>query len=71
MAALISISIGFLNLMPVPLLDGGHLAYYAFEAIRRRPLSDRVQEMGFRVGLVVILLLVVVALRNDLMRLFS
>ena len=71
MAALISISIGFLNLMPIPLLDGGHLAYYAFEAVRRRPLSDRVQEIGFRVWLVLILLLVVVALRNDLMRLFS
>ncbi len=70
MAALISISIGFLNLMPVPLLDGGHLTYYAFEAIRRKPLSDRVQEIGFRVGLVLILLLVVVALRNDLARLF-
>ena len=64
-AALISISIGLINLMPVPLLDGGHLLYFAFEAVRGKPLSDRVQEVGFRVGLVLILMLVVVAFVND------
>jgi regulator of sigma E protease len=49
LAAVLSISIGLLNLFPVPLLDGGHLLFYAVEAVRGRPLSDRAQEMGFRI----------------------
>ena len=51
LAAVLSISIGLLNLFPVPLLDGGHLLFYAVEAVRGRPLSERAQEMGFRIGL--------------------
>ena len=51
LAAVLSVSIGLLNLFPVPLLDGGHLLFYAVEAVRGRPLSERAQEMGFRIGL--------------------
>jgi len=67
--ALISANIGLLNLLPVPVLDGGHLVFYAIEAIRRRPLSQRVQEIGFQIGLALVLMLVVFVNLNDLMRL--
>ena len=59
LCAALSVSIGLLNLFPVPLLDGGHLLFYAFEAVRGRPLSDRAQEMGFRIGLGLVLMLMV------------
>jgi regulator of sigma E protease len=65
LAAVLSISIGLLNLFPVPLLDGGHLLFYAAEAFRGRPLSDRSQEYGFRFGLVLVLMLMVFAFYND------
>jgi regulator of sigma E protease len=68
LAALLSVSIGLLNLFPVPLLDGGHLLFYAVEAIRGRPLSERTQEMGFRVGLALVLMLMVFATFNDIMK---
>jgi len=64
--AVISVSIGLLNLFPIPLLDGGHLMFYAIEAIRRRPLSERTQEIGFRIGLAIVLMLMVFATFNDL-----
>ncbi len=64
--ALISVSIGLINLFPIPLLDGGHLMFYAIEAIRRRPLSERTQELGFRIGLAVVLSLMVFVTFNDL-----
>jgi len=67
--ALISANIGLLNLLPVPVLDGGHLVFYAIEAVRRRPLSQRVQEIGFQIGIAVVLMLVVFVNLNDLMRL--
>lgn len=70
LAAGVSIGIGFVNLLPIPLLDGGHLLFYAIEAIRRRPLGERAQELGFRIGMACILLLMVVAFRNDLLRWF-
>ena len=63
---MISVSIGLLNLFPIPLLDGGHLMFYAIEAIRRKPLSERTQEIGFRVGIAVVLMLMVFATWNDL-----
>ena len=63
--ALLSVSIGLLNLFPVPLLDGGHLMFYAFEAVRGRPLSERTQEIGFRVGLALVLMLMLFATWND------
>lgn len=66
--ALLSVSIGLLNLFPIPLLDGGHLMYYAYEAIRGRPLSDETQELGFRIGLAVVSMLMVLALWNDRLR---
>jgi regulator of sigma E protease len=64
--ALLSINLGFINLLPVPLLDGGHLFFYAVEAIRRRPLSARALDWAFRGGLAVILALVVFTTINDL-----
>jgi regulator of sigma E protease len=66
LTAVLSISIGLLNLFPIPLLDGGHLLFYAIEAIRGRPLPERTLEVGFRVGLVLVLLLMGFAMRNDL-----
>jgi regulator of sigma E protease len=66
LTAVLSISIGLLNLFPIPLLDGGHLLFYGIEAIRGRPLPERTQEAGFRVGLVLVLLLMGFAMRNDL-----
>lgn len=64
--AVISVSIGLINLFPIPLLDGGHLLFYAIEALRRKPLSERSQEIGFRIGLAVVLMLMVFATLNDL-----
>jgi regulator of sigma E protease len=67
LCATISVSIGLLNLFPVPLLDGGHLMFYAVEAVRGRPLSERAQEMGFRIGLALVLMLMVFATYNDIL----
>jgi regulator of sigma E protease len=69
LAAVLSISIGLLNLFPVPLLDGGHLLFYTVEAVRGRPLSERAQEMGFRIGLGLVLMLMVFATYNDILHL--
>ena len=71
LAAILSVSIGFLNLLPIPVLDGGHLVYYAIEAIRGRPLSERVMQMGFRFGLAAVLMLMIFATWNDLLRFVS
>jgi regulator of sigma E protease len=68
-AAFISVSIGLVNLFPVPLLDGGHLLYYGFEAVLGRPLGARAQDVGFRLGLAVMLGLMLLATWNDLVRL--
>lgn len=69
LAAILSISIGLINLVPVPLLDGGHLMYFAFEAVRGKPMSERAQEMGFRVGLALVSMLMIFATYNDIARL--
>ncbi|HET6719391.1 MAG TPA: site-2 protease family protein, partial [Rhodocyclaceae bacterium] len=69
--ALVSISLGVLNLLPVPLLDGGHLMYYAVEAITRRPLSERLQEIGQQIGLALLIGLMAFAFYNDIQRLIS
>jgi len=61
----LSIGIGLINLFPVPLLDGGHLLYYAIEAVRGRPLSDAAQEFGFRLGLLAILALTLFTFVQD------
>ncbi len=71
LAALLSISVGLINLFPVPMLDGGHLMFYAIEAMRGRPLSDRIQEIGFRIGLALVIMLMVFATWNDLVQLFA
>jgi regulator of sigma E protease len=70
LAAGLSVSIGFVNLLPIPLLDGGHLLFFAIEAIRRRPLGDQAQEVGFRLGFVVVLGLILFVLALDLTRIF-
>jgi regulator of sigma E protease len=69
-AALISINLAFINLLPIPALDGGHLAFYAAEAIRRKPLGVRSQEWAFRTGLAFVLALMVFVTINDLASLF-
>jgi regulator of sigma E protease len=69
LAAVLSVSIGFMNLLPVPVLDGGHLLFYAYEAVMRRPLGARIQAAGFRVGLALVLGLLLFATWNDLQRL--
>ena len=66
--ALVSISLGMINLFPIPLLDGGHLLFYGFEAILGRKLSERTQEFGFRIGLVFILGLMMLATFNDILK---
>jgi regulator of sigma E protease len=69
LTAVISVSIGMVNLFPIPMLDGGHLAFYAAEAIRGKPLSDRSQEIGFRIGLAMVMFLMVFATWNDIVNL--
>jgi regulator of sigma E protease len=68
-AALLSVNLGLINLFPIPVLDGGHLLFYAAEAIRGRPLGQRAQEYGFRLGLALVMMLMVFATWNDLVRL--
>jgi regulator of sigma E protease len=69
--ALISISLGVLNLLPIPLLDGGHLMYYAIELVKGKPVSERVMELGQRVGLALLLVMMAFAFYNDFNRLLS
>jgi regulator of sigma E protease len=64
--AMMSINLGFINLLPVPVLDGGHLLFYAIEGIRRRPVGPQVQEWAFRGGLAAILALMLLVTFNDL-----
>ena len=69
--ALISISLGVLNLLPIPLLDGGHLMYYVIEIVKGRPVSERAMELGQRVGLALLLFMMAFAFYNDLNRLLT
>ena len=64
--AVLSVSIGLINLFPVPMLDGGHLLFYAYEAIKGKPLSEKTREYGFRIGLALVLMLMIFATLNDL-----
>ena len=66
LAAILSVSIGLMNLVPVPMLDGGHLLFYLYEALRGRPLSPRAQEIGFRLGLALVLMLMLFVTWNDI-----
>lgn len=67
--ALISVNLGIINLVPLPMLDGGHLLFFAIEAIIRRPVPEKVQEMGYRIGGAIIFSLMAVAIFNDFTRL--
>jgi regulator of sigma E protease len=69
--ALVSISLGVLNLMPIPVLDGGHLLYHMIEVVRRRPLSERAMELGQQFGVAILLTLMAFAFFNDINRLVS
>jgi regulator of sigma E protease len=69
LVAILSVSIGLANLFPIPLLDGGHLLYYGCEAVLGRPLGARAQDVGFRLGLVLVLGLMLLTTWNDLVRL--
>lgn len=69
LAAILSIGIGFLNLLPIPVLDGGHLVFYAYEAVARRPVAARFQEAGYRVGLALLAGFMLFATWNDLQKL--
>jgi regulator of sigma E protease len=67
--ALISVNLGIINLVPLPMLDGGHLLFFAIEAVIRRPVPEKIQEMGYRVGGAIIFSLMAVAIFNDFARL--
>ena len=67
--AVLSVNLGLINLFPVPMLDGGHLVFYAIEAVRGRPLGERAQEYGFRIGLALVLTLMLFVTWNDLVQL--
>lgn len=68
LSAVLSVSIGFLNLLPIPMLDGGHLAFYGYEAVARRPLPSRIQDASYRVGLALLVGFMLFAAWNDLNR---
>jgi len=68
--AVLSISLGIFNLLPIPVLDGGHLLYYGMEALLRRPVPQRVQEWGLQLGLLLVAGFMFLALYNDVSRLF-
>ena len=67
--ALISVNLGIINLLPLPVLDGGHLLYYFIELLRGKPVPEHIQEIGFRIGGVLLLFLMAVAIFNDIARL--
>jgi regulator of sigma E protease len=67
--ALLSVSLGALNLLPIPVLDGGHLVFYGFEAMMGRPLPEKVQLAGYQMGVVLVLSIMVFALYNDFAKL--
>jgi regulator of sigma E protease len=69
--AVFSVSVGLMNLLPVPMLDGGHLLFYAIEAVRGRPLSERTQEIGLRVGIALVAMLVIFSTSHDIFRLVA
>ena len=69
--AVLSTAVGLINLFPIPVLDGGHLLFYAYEAVRGRPLGERAQEYGFRIGLALVLGLMVFVTWNDIVHFLS
>jgi regulator of sigma E protease len=71
LAALFSVSVGLMNLFPVPLLDGGHLLFYLIEAVSGRPVSERVQQFGMRVGIALVASLMLFTTAHDILRLMG
>jgi regulator of sigma E protease len=71
LTAIFSVSVGMMNLLPVPMLDGGHLLFYAIEALRGRPLSERTQEIGLRIGIALVAMLVIFSTSHDIFRLVT
>ena len=69
LTALISINLGLINLLPVPVLDGGHILFYTIEMITRRPLNERMRQVATRIGILFILSLMAFAIINDILRL--
>ncbi len=69
--ALLSVSIGLINLFPVPMLDGGHLVFYAVEALRGKPLGPNAQEWGYRIGFSFVVMLMLIGIWNDVVRTIS
>ncbi|WNJ98498.1 RIP metalloprotease RseP [Thalassospiraceae bacterium LMO-JJ14] len=69
--AVLSINLGLINLFPIPILDGGHLLFMGIEAVRGKPLGDRAQEYGFRIGLALVLILMVSVTWNDIVRILG
>jgi regulator of sigma E protease len=69
--AFLSVSVGLINLFPIPMLDGGHLVFYTIESILGKPLGQRAQELGFRVGLSIVFMMMAFGLWNDLTRIFA
>ena len=69
--ALVSLSLGIMNLLPVPVLDGGHLVYYTAELVRGKPLSQQTQELGVRFGVALMLIMMILAFFNDITRIFG
>lgn len=69
LTAVFSVSVGLMNLLPVPMLDGGHLLFYAIEALRGRPLSERAQEISLRIGIALVAMLVIFSTSHDILRL--
>lgn len=66
--AMISVNLGFVNLLPIPMLDGGHLMYYLAELIRGKPVSEKIMELGMRIGIILLLTIMAIALYNDINR---
>jgi regulator of sigma E protease len=69
--AVISINLGILNFLPIPILDGGHILFLGIEAVRRKPLSERVMMIAQKVGLAILITLMVFAFYNDIMRIIT
>ena len=69
--AIVSVSIGVLNLLPIPILDGGHLMYYVVEIVRGGPVSEKAMEIGQQIGMALLLMLMAFAFYNDINRLVS
>jgi regulator of sigma E protease len=69
--AIININLGIINLFPIPILDGGHLVFLGIEAIRRKPLSEKIISVSQKIGLAILLTLMAVVIYNDVMRLIT